>query len=194
MIVVLSLALALPPSESNINCGGGLTVETAGCGMDAQVKDIPAGMTWEEGCKRCLQTLASSGLFDDCGGTGWCALPTDRFGRPTYGIWLKAHATPSPPPPSKPPSPPSTPPSTPPQAREPWWLATWWGYLMYAACMFLGIKCLCGCAGKKFQSEMYGEAQEELRNDAASRNLFPQGLLDAAGLAFEVHSTVRELH
>jgi len=27
-----------------------------------------------------------------------CALPTDRFGRTTYGVWLKAHSAPSPPP------------------------------------------------------------------------------------------------
>ena len=96
-MLAISLSLATTPSVE-IDCGSGMTVEAAGCGMDAQVMGVPDGTSWEDGCKRCNEALALKGVFDPCGGSGWCALPTDRFGRTTYGVWLKAHSAPSPPP------------------------------------------------------------------------------------------------
>ena len=96
LLLAISLLATTPSVE--IDCGSGMTVEAAGCGMDAQVKGVPDGTSWEDGCKRCNEALALKGVFDPCGGSGWCALPTDRFGRATYGVWLKAHSAPSPPP------------------------------------------------------------------------------------------------
>lgn len=111
--VLLEVALAgfeFEFGERQFNCGSGMSVTDAGCGMDSEVDGIVLSGKWtyEMACEQCKRVMEEEGAFEGCEGTAVCTGEYGGFFGSIYGVRMSS--TPAP----RPPSPPSSPPPMPP--------------------------------------------------------------------------------